>query len=238
MPAPGNRLRPAPGYRFGLSQRQEGARGGRWPADPVHPGRRRGRARPVGWQAGREPAAGNSAVATRSAARACRLRATRVTPGGARRSGGSWRPWTMVRSWPAIRRARPSWSRRWLSSRRGKGSRAIVLIAAPFAGEGGWPTGEFGPAGGLGAGLPPGAPVPVCHGLGGPGRPVVACRSVCPGHPAGAGAPAARAGSPADQRPERRCPGDPQQQATARHRYAAPAPRSHPAAGRAACSAA
>jgi hypothetical protein len=47
----------------------------------------------------------------------------------------------------------------------GKRLAAIVLIAAPFAGEGGWPTGEFGPAGGLGAGLPPGAPVPVCHGL-------------------------------------------------------------------------
>ena len=144
--------RKAPGYRFGLSHRHEGDRCGTCSADPVHPGRRRGRARPVGWQAGREPAAGNPAVAARSAARACRLRATRVMPGGARRSGGSWRPWMMVRSWPAIRRARPSWSRRWLSSRRGKGSRAIVLIAAPFAGEGGWPAGEFGPAGGRGAG--------------------------------------------------------------------------------------
>ena len=71
----------------------------------------------------------------------------------------------MVRSWPAIRRARPSWSRRWLSSRRGKGSRAIVLIAAPFAGQGGWPAGEFGPARSRGAGLPPGAQVPVFHGL-------------------------------------------------------------------------
>ena len=51
------------------------------------------------------------------------------------------------------------------SSRRGKGSRAIVLIAAPFAGEGGWPAGEFGPARSRGAGLPPGAQVPVFHGL-------------------------------------------------------------------------
>ena len=42
---------------------------------------------------------------------------------------------------------------------------AIVLIAAPFVGEGGWPTGEFEPASDLGASLPRGVPVPVFHGL-------------------------------------------------------------------------
>jgi pimeloyl-ACP methyl ester carboxylesterase len=47
-----------------------------------------------------------------------------------------------------------------------KGLGAIVLIAAPFAGEGGWPTGEFELAGDLGASLPPGAVVHVFHGLG------------------------------------------------------------------------
>ena len=40
-------------------------------------------------------------------------------------------------------------------------------------------------------------------------RPAVACRPVRPGNPAGAGAPAARAGSPAEQRPERSGEGDP-----------------------------
>ncbi len=34
-------------------------------------------------------------------------------------------------------------------------------------------------------------------------RPAVACRPICPGDPAGAGAPAARAGSSAEQRPKR-----------------------------------
>lgn len=42
---------------------------------------------------------------------------------------------------------------------------AIVLIAAPFVGEGGWPTDEFEPASDLGASLPPGAQVHVFHGL-------------------------------------------------------------------------
>jgi hypothetical protein len=42
---------------------------------------------------------------------------------------------------------------------------AIVLIAAPFVGEGGWPTSEFEPASDLGAKLPPGVPVHVFHGL-------------------------------------------------------------------------
>ena len=46
-----------------------------------------------------------------------------------------------------------------------RGLSAIVLIAAPFVGEGGWPTGEFEPASGLGASLPPGVPVHVFHGL-------------------------------------------------------------------------
>ena len=42
---------------------------------------------------------------------------------------------------------------------------AIVLIAAPFVGEGGWPTDEFELASDLGASLPPGAQVHVFHGL-------------------------------------------------------------------------
>jgi hypothetical protein len=42
---------------------------------------------------------------------------------------------------------------------------AIVLIAAPFVGAGGWPTSEFEPASDLGAKLPPGVPVHVFHGL-------------------------------------------------------------------------
>ena len=46
-----------------------------------------------------------------------------------------------------------------------KGLGAIVLIAAPFVGEGGWPTDEFAPASDLGASLPPGARVHVFHGL-------------------------------------------------------------------------
>jgi pimeloyl-ACP methyl ester carboxylesterase len=42
---------------------------------------------------------------------------------------------------------------------------AIVLIAAPFVGEGGWPSDEFEPANDLGARLPPGVRVHVFHGL-------------------------------------------------------------------------
>src|SRR5689334_8266388 len=42
---------------------------------------------------------------------------------------------------------------------------AIVLIAAPFVGGGGWPTGEFELASDLGASLPPGVQVHVFHGL-------------------------------------------------------------------------
>jgi pimeloyl-ACP methyl ester carboxylesterase len=46
-----------------------------------------------------------------------------------------------------------------------KGPGAIVLIAAPFVGEGGWPTDEFEPPSDLGASLPPGVQVHVFHGL-------------------------------------------------------------------------
>lgn len=46
------------------------------------------------------------------------------------------------------------------------GLAAIVLIAAPFVGPGGWPGGEFELAGDLGARLPPGVRVHVFHGLG------------------------------------------------------------------------
>ena len=42
---------------------------------------------------------------------------------------------------------------------------AIVLIAAPFVGEGGWPGDEFQLPGDLGARLPPEVPVHVFHGL-------------------------------------------------------------------------
>jgi pimeloyl-ACP methyl ester carboxylesterase len=42
---------------------------------------------------------------------------------------------------------------------------AIVLIAAPFVGEGGWPGDEFELPGDLGARLPPGVRVHVFHGL-------------------------------------------------------------------------
>lgn len=42
---------------------------------------------------------------------------------------------------------------------------AIVLMAAPFVGEGGWPGGEFEPAGDLGARLPKGLRVMLFHGL-------------------------------------------------------------------------
>ena len=46
-----------------------------------------------------------------------------------------------------------------------KGLRAIVLLAAPFVGEGGWPSDEFELTSDLGARLPPGVPVHVFHGL-------------------------------------------------------------------------
>src|SRR5262249_49892765 len=42
---------------------------------------------------------------------------------------------------------------------------AIVLIAAPFVGEGGWPSDEFELTSELGARLPPGVRVDVFHGL-------------------------------------------------------------------------
>ena len=46
-----------------------------------------------------------------------------------------------------------------------KGLGAIVLIAAPFVGEGGWLSDEFELTSDLGAKLPPGARVHVFHGL-------------------------------------------------------------------------
>lgn len=46
-----------------------------------------------------------------------------------------------------------------------QGLGAIMLIAAPFVGEGGWPSGEFELTSDLGARLPPGVPVRVFHGL-------------------------------------------------------------------------
>jgi len=46
-----------------------------------------------------------------------------------------------------------------------RGLGAIVLIAAPFVGEGGWPGSEFELTSELGARLPPGVRVHVFHGL-------------------------------------------------------------------------
>ena len=46
-----------------------------------------------------------------------------------------------------------------------RGLGAIVLIAAPFVGEGGWPSDQFGLTSDLGARLPPGVRVHVFHGL-------------------------------------------------------------------------
>ena len=43
--------------------------------------------------------------------------------------------------------------------------RAIFLIAAPFVGEGGWPSDDMNPAPDLGARLPHGVPVYIYHGL-------------------------------------------------------------------------
>jgi pimeloyl-ACP methyl ester carboxylesterase len=58
-------------------------------------------------------------------------------PAGVRRSGTRWRTWTT----------------------------AIVLIAAPFVGEGGWSADGFEVKSDIGARLPPGVPVHVFHGL-------------------------------------------------------------------------
>jgi pimeloyl-ACP methyl ester carboxylesterase len=46
-----------------------------------------------------------------------------------------------------------------------RGLGGIVLIGAPFVGEGGWPSDEFEPPIDLGARLPPGVRVHVFHGL-------------------------------------------------------------------------
>jgi pimeloyl-ACP methyl ester carboxylesterase len=46
-----------------------------------------------------------------------------------------------------------------------RGLEAIVLIAAPFVGDGGWPADEFELTSELGARLPPGVRVHVFHGL-------------------------------------------------------------------------
>jgi pimeloyl-ACP methyl ester carboxylesterase len=42
---------------------------------------------------------------------------------------------------------------------------AIILVAAPFVGEGGWPADEFALPSNVGSRLPPGVPVHVFHGL-------------------------------------------------------------------------
>ena len=50
-------------------------------------------------------------------------------------------------------------------SKRERGLQAIVLIAAPFVGAGGWPGDEFELPHDLGARLPQGVPVHAFHGL-------------------------------------------------------------------------
>ena len=42
---------------------------------------------------------------------------------------------------------------------------AVILVAAPFVGEGGWPSDEWTPQRGLGGKLPSGVPVFLFHGL-------------------------------------------------------------------------
>jgi len=49
---------------------------------------------------------------------------------------------------------------------RERGFAAIVLVAAPFVGAGGWPADEFEIEADLGSRLPPGVPVHLVHGLG------------------------------------------------------------------------
>ncbi len=41
----------------------------------------------------------------------------------------------------------------------------LILIAAPFVGAGGWPSGDITPRSDLGGGLPPGMPVHLFHGM-------------------------------------------------------------------------
>lgn len=70
---------------------------------------------------------------------------------------------------------------------------AIVLIAAPFVGEGGRPSDEFELPKDLGARLSARRAGPRVPWPAGRDRPTVTCRPVCPGDPAGASAPAPRA---------------------------------------------
>ena len=108
-----------------------------------------------------------------------------------------------------------------------RGLGAIVLIAAPFVGEGGWPSDGFKLTSDLGARLPPGVRVHVFHGL--------QDETVPPSH-AGLYALAIpqaqvrqlpRTGSSAEQQPGRSGGGGPHQQTKARHPYLEPNPLSH-----------
>jgi hypothetical protein len=74
-----------------------------------------------------------------------------------------------------------------------------VLIAAPFVGEGGWPSDEFELPSDLGARLPQGVRVHVFHGLQDETAPPSHADLYAQVIPPGAGAPAARARSSAEQ---------------------------------------
>lgn len=104
-------------------------------------------------------------VGMRSAIPACPTRATRVMPAGARRSGARWRTWTTARVVAGHSVGATILVNALAEQPPERGLGAIVLIAAPFVGEGGWPSDEFELTSDLGARPPPGVQVHVFHGL-------------------------------------------------------------------------
>ena len=76
---------------------------------------------------------------------------------------------------------------------------AIVLLAAPFVGAGGWPGDEFELPTDLGERLPQGVAVQAFLRARRPDGPTVACRPIRPGDPASTRAPAARSIPPAQR---------------------------------------
>jgi len=100
--------------------------------------------------------------------------------------------------------------------------KAIVLIAAPFVGEGGWQSDEFLLPTDLGRETPAwraGSRVPWPSGR---SRPTITRRPVCPTDPAGAGAPALGAWSSAKRWPDRGSKGDGRQRPRGRHQQVDP----------------
>ena len=81
---------------------------------------------------------------------------------------------------------------------------AIVLLAAPFVGAGGWPADEFELPSDLGARLPAGVPVHVFHGLDDDEVPPAHADLYARAVPEAQVHRLARSRSPAGQRPERR----------------------------------